>query len=257
MRERHIPLERVFNFRDLGGYPAAGGRTVRSRRVFRSGQLHWATETDVTALRDDIGVRTVIDLRSVAEVEQYGIGPVADGWAEHRHVVLIEEVVGDFRRELEAAVAGLAPAPALAAGERIWTQHYIELFEGGGEGVASALRLVADSDHGPTVFHCAAGKDRTGVVAAALLGALGVDDETIIEDFALTGAHMPGFAEMLIEVDGEPEALRTSPALLAMPGAMRAALGTLRERYGSTRGYLEAAGTDAAVLDRLVEVMVE
>jgi len=86
--ERHIPLEGVFNFRDLGGYQTVSGRVVKWRNIYRSGELHGLTHGDIVRLRDDLGLASVIDLRNSVELERDGIGLVSELGVKYRNVPL-------------------------------------------------------------------------------------------------------------------------------------------------------------------------
>ena len=153
--QRLVPLDGCLNFRDLGGYPAADGRTVRWRRVFRSDALHLLTPGDVARIRDELGVRDVIDLRSSAEVRSEGQGPLAAHAVRFHHVPLFDAEVRSEDRERAAQIT--------------LADRYVFLAELAGERIARVVRPLADADT-PAVYHCAAGKDRTGVISALLLG---------------------------------------------------------------------------------------
>jgi protein-tyrosine phosphatase len=155
--ERHIALENALNFRDVGGYRTADGHRVRWRRMFRAGGLSDLTPADLAVLRD-LGIKTVLDLRSTAEWES-GRFPVDDHPVTFHHLPLVEEILDPTRYSV--------PEGMLAA-------RYQEIAQIGSSYIAQAISIVADADTHPIVVHCLAGKDRTGVVVALVLGLLGV-----------------------------------------------------------------------------------
>src|SRR5262245_29398227 len=159
---RLIDLEGCLNFRDLGGYPAADGRSVRWRRVFRSDALHLLTAGDVARIRDELGVRDVIDLRSSAEVRSEGRGPLAEHAVRFHHVPLFDSEVRSEDRERAAQIT--------------LADRYVFLAELAGERIARVVQLLADAAT-PAVHHCAAGTARTGGISALRTGLLGVPGE--------------------------------------------------------------------------------
>lgn len=233
---RHIELEGCFNFRDLGGYQTAEGRMIRWRRLYRADGLSRLTERDMQRLAE-LELATVIDLRTTAELEEYGRIPDA-GWELEFHHVPIIETLPDRDEypawvNLEYVLGG-----------------YTRMLERGGPAIAKALRLLAEPATYPAVFHCSAGKDRTGILAALVLGFLGVPDEVIVADYALSRAAMERRYERLLEEhpDRREEIERWRPALLsAEPDVMRELLATVRRTYGSLEGYAAAIGAAAAL----------
>lgn len=213
------------NFRDLGGHETADGRRVRTGRVFRSDSLHALTGDDVSALRE-IGVTTAYDLRMPEEVEQFGVGPLYDGEGPTRyvHAPLFEKTPARW-------LASTDPYPAERVG-----REYFDMLE---LGAVSVRRIAADlgsEDNLPVVFHCMAGRDRTGAVAAVFLSALGVPMEEIAADYALTGELVP-----------ERE---------IVPGAIEAMFERLDREYGSPVGYLQAGGVTTDQLDRIRQALL-
>ena len=194
--QRRIPLEGCLNFRDLGGYPTADGRAVRWRQVFRSDALHLVTDADLAHLRDEIRLRDVIDLRSSAEVRSEGQGPLARGEARIHHVPLFD---GEVREEDRERVAQITLA-----------DRYVFMAE-------LARRAHRPRGHaargcrGAGVFHCAAGKDRTGVISAIVLGLLGVPDEVIVADYAATRENLDAIVDRLNALEGYRTMLAALP----------------------------------------------
>ncbi len=237
--ERHIPLDGCLNFRDLGGYPTRDGRQVRWRRLFRSDALHRLSAADVRVLRGELELGTVVDLRSSGERRAETPGPLAAEDVRFHHVPLFDgDTVGSAR---------LSEPMTLS-------DRYFALAEAAKEAVARVVEVLARSDR-PALYHCAAGKDRTGLISAVLLGALGVRDEIIVADYALTRQNLDAIIERLDETEGYREMLSALPpdTLHAEPETMITLLDRMRERYGSMRGYLQSAGTRDATLQQLEE----
>ncbi len=247
--DRVVELESVHNFRDLGGYPTADGRRTRWGRIFRADGLQRLTETDVDILRP-LGLRTVIDLRTVRELDERGSFPIDLHPVEFHHLPVIDVTWDRSERDADES---LDPVDFL-------TTQYRALLAEGETRLADAFRLLAAPGALPAVFHCAAGKDRTGLLAALLLASLGVPDELVAEDYGLSRAAM----ERTLAWAGRqgPELLALweqvpSIHLAAEPEAMLHVLAELRQRHGSVRAYVGSIGVDEAVLARLDDELLE
>lgn len=228
----------LFNFRDIGGYPGLDGRVVRHRRVYRSDSLHRLDDADEAAFRS-LGIRTVIDLRRPSEIARHGRVPQYDG-LDYRHVHLVHQEWSEIPYD-EAA----GPARYLA-------DRYHDLTEQAADGIVTTLALLADEATAPAVVHCAAGKDRTGVVCALTLALLGVPDEVIAEEYALTSAAMERFIAW--HHARFPQRRHVPKAYFACPPeAMRIFLTELRERHGSVERYVLDAGLPAEQIAELRE----
>jgi protein-tyrosine phosphatase len=236
--DRRIKLPGIVNLRDVGGYPAAGkggagGGTVRWRTLLRSDSLHWLDDSGRAALAA-LGLRTVIDLRTDDEV---GAAPTAlDGTgAQTFHVPVFD-----------AAAIGRLP-PELAA-------IYRYMIDDCGTAIAEAIgRLCADGAL-PGLVHCTAGKDRTGLVVAIVLEVVGVPDEIIAADYAMSEASLkPGTAEAISRIRAFSVVSRGLDlgVLGASPQVIRDALARIRARSGSVADYLLGNGLTADDLGSL------
>ena len=241
--QRRIELDGCHNFRDLGGYAAAGGRSLRWRVLFRSDGLQHLTARDVTRVRDDLGIRHVVDLRSTREIRSDGRGRLADDAFRFHHVPLFD---------------GDVTAPPELAQELTLADRYILLAEMAKEPIARVITTIAESP-APAVYHCAAGKDRTGVISAILLGLLGVPDAIIVADYAATQENLDAIIDRLMASEGYQEMLEALPpdTLHAEPETMVALLEKVRLHYGSMREYVRAIGVSdeniASLESRLLE----
>jgi protein-tyrosine phosphatase len=245
--KRSIDLEGCLNFRDLGGYPTADGRRVRWRQVFRSDALHLLTAADIARLRDDIRLTDVVDLRSSVERQGDAQRPLDALSLRLHHAPLFD---GDTAREQREARPELEMATL--------ADRYVALAEFAKPAIARVLTLIAESA-GPCVYHCAAGKDRTGVISAVILGVLGVPDEVIVVDYAATQENLEAIVERLLSTEGYKTMLANLPpdTMHAEPETMVDMLSRLRQRYGSVRDYARAAGVADDSLARLEERLLE
>lgn len=236
-----LDLDGPANFRDLGGYPTQDGGATRRGRVFRSDSLSYLSDRDLARLRDEHGVRTVIDLRAGHEVDDHGHGPLS------AHVRQLHLPIVDRTRDPDPAQP--RPPRTLDTLDQIYgfmLDEYADRF-------ATVLRAIAAPGAAPIVFHCAAGKDRTGLVSMLLLGVCDVADDLIVADFARTGTRMP---EIIARHSARAEGTDRAPEVAgqqygADPGTMRAVLAALRSGHGSVAGYVRDAGVDDATVGRL------
>lgn len=220
-------LERTFNLRDLGGYPAAGGATVAWGRLFRGAGLHRLLGLDAERVRA-LGLRTAVDLRTTAEIASRGGWPVDALACDVRRLPLIAELWDD------------APQPPTGSPADVLGARYDELLVAGGPALAQLVGLLAEPARLPLVFFCAAGKDRTGIAAAIVLGALGVGTEEIVADYALSTERVARMAARA--------GLEVAPLAAAPPEVMRGLLERTERRHGSVAGLLGSLGVSDAAL---------
>ena len=239
---RHIEHERVFNLRDLGGYPTTDGRNTKWATLFRGDGLHRLDAADCTTL----GLKTVLDLRTDHEVTERGRLEV-DGVDWHHLPVIRTTWEADWWTE--------ASTP-----ERFLADRYLSMLDEGAPALADALRTLARPERLPAAFHCAAGKDRTGVLAALVLALLGVDDDTIAGDYGLSRLGMDRLVEWIRAT--YPDRLDTmadQPAVFldAPDAAMHLFLEELRAAHGSVEGYVGSIGVGHDVVVALQANLLE
>jgi protein-tyrosine phosphatase len=225
--DRRVPFEGSKNFRDLGGYRTRAGRAVRWGLVFRSDSLHGLSAADL-ALYEQLGLRAVYDLRGEAE-RQERPDPVPS-----RHLAIVGQPAD-------------APSPVTqvrittADGEQLLHDLYVAHIDHAAVQIGELFTGLVADDGLPAVFHCHAGKDRTGIVAALLLEVLGVEREAVLDDYELTARYrlrpsQEDSYQRLIDLGMSPEA---AAGVLTTPRwAMARALADLDARYGGVEPYL-------------------
>jgi len=244
---RHIEFENIINFRDLGGYPARDGYTVAWRRLFRSGEFRHMTGNDLEKLTGEIGITSVLDLRSGIELENGGKGLLEGAEIRYRNIVFMTD------DDPEANASHYAHCTNMG-------EFYLVMARQPGYGprIVEALEVIADPQNHPMVFHCAVGKDRTGMLAGVLLSVPGVEDKDIIEDYTLSGPYMEVLRNRITNDPQAPADVKTMPDFFwkASPESMSLFLSTLRSEYGSIVGYLKAQGADSSLIARLEKALL-
>ncbi len=240
-----VPLEGGSNFRDFGGHRAADG-TVRRGLVFRSAHLGGLTDADRSAL-GTLGVKTIVDLRGVSEA------------AETPHLIegLACKVVGahiepQLGEHLRAGMENGTLTPFVVMD--LLTDHYRDYPRRCAPGFRTLFTTLSDGTHRPLVFHCTAGKDRTGFASALLLTLLGTHWDDVMEDYLRTNELWTGHIGRYPELD-----IDTRAAIVeARRPYLEAAFATMREDHGSIEAFAEKAlGLDAKARERLKAELLE
>lgn len=241
---RNIQLQGPLNFRDLGGYRVRNGQTVRWRRLFRSDAVHSMTPQDCELVYNTLGVATIIDLRTPAEVQRDGSADTTGFDARYHHIPFLENGLG---------IAAVEQDPVA----RLASLYQGILREAGGQ-IARGLEVLAGAGGLPTVFHCSAGKDRAGIMAAMVLSLLGLDDQQIIEDYTVTNQNIEAIILRLRVLPGN-EHMQQKPLeyFQAQPKAMEQFLNTLRDEHGGAESYAKAHGVPQSAIDKLRASLLE
>lgn len=242
--ERTVDLDGCYNFRDLGGYRGAGDRRVRWQVLYRSDGLQRLGPAGLDALRR-LGLRSVVDLRTTGELEERG--RVADEPGRSYHHLPMFDL--------------LPPAEELPSWDRpdFVAAEYLRMLSAGAPTIAAVLELLAEADSYPLVYHCFAGKDRTGIMSAIVLELLGVADDDIVADYALSQV---GLARMLAELrerhpDRSAELDASAAAMVsAEPASMRAFLAGFRAGHGGAEAFAARLGLPG-IAGRLRELLLE
>lgn len=214
------------------------GRRLGWRILYRSDALHALSPRDVGRFRDELGLTDIVDLRSTFELDNEGRGLLGSEPMAFHHLPLFD---GDPRgSDHDAAMNS-------SLGDR-----YIGLMEMARAPIAQVIERLSAA-RGGAVYHCAAGKDRTGVISAVLLGALGVPNDLIVADYALSADNIDAIIERVMGMKGYAETLKEMPAdtLHAKPETMEAVVSSVDAKYGSMSGYLRDAGVSEETLERL------
>ncbi|PZF81842.1 tyrosine-protein phosphatase [Jiangella anatolica] len=258
MSERWIDLVGAVNVRDLGGLPTTDGRVTRFGQVLRSDNLQDLIGDDIDRLTGEHLVRDVVDLRTTFEVTAEGPGPLThvDAVTVH-HLSLYPEVGTATDVEADSV---LPWTTAKDGDETIWVNsgvYYTNYLRHRPGNVVAALRTMATSG-GSTLVHCAAGKDRTGVVCALALSVVGVDRQAVVDDYVQTGERIDAIMTRLkasatyaADLEGRP-----NDANLPRAESMHTFLDFVDTEFGGATGWLQLHGwTDdetAALRARLV-----
>jgi len=236
-----LAWDACLNVRDLGGLTTEDGRHVRRGALIRSDQLCRLSERGRAAFLEH-EIRTVIDLRTPTEVAK-DPDPL---WPEHGvDYVLVPQQDEQLWRELDGVARTRAERDAAAIDRRA-------------EQIVAMMRVVANAAPGGVLIHCLAGKDRTGIAVALLLGLVGVDDAQITADYALSEDALAGERAAAIAAATDDEARdRIERGYDARAETMLATLAHLRARHGGAVAYLTRAGLSAADIARIRERLLE
>lgn len=254
-----IDLDGAVNVRDLGGLPTEDGGAIVPCRLLRSENLQELSESDIARLVDEMGLTTVVDLRSTNEVTTEGPAPLdAVPGVRHAHHPIIAEYL-DVTDQVKAALLtevleadrARYPADPMAG-------HYLGYLENRPDQVVGALRSIATAP-GAAIVHCAAGKDRTGVIVALCLTLAGVDPETVVADYMATDEKIEAIVARLARSKMYGDGVTSKPVQAHAPRAetMKAVLDEVESRYGGVEAYLAAkgfgAGESAALRAKLTQ----
>jgi protein-tyrosine phosphatase len=235
---RLLEWEGCLNARDLGGYTTQDGHETRWGTVVRSDSPAALTEAGRAALAS-YGVRAIVDLRLPAELAD-DPNPFAEP-GDHGIVY--------------TNVSFIDPAAAPPDAVSTLAEDYLQMLDRYRQGVAQSMAAIASAPaDGAVLIHCAAGKDRTGLISALLLALVGVPADTIAADYALTAELLrPREQQWLAGLPPEERAEREAMVVRYAPTAevMLAVLAGLTERHGGVEPYLRSTGLDAGDLERL------
>ena len=247
-----IDLEGAVNVRDLGGLPTDDGGQTVSGRLLRADNLQELSASDVSRLVQDIGVTTVVDLRSSAELAAEGPAPLdAIPGVRHTHHPVVPEIGLATDVVAEALLVKKRQDQSRFPGDPT-CGHYLGYLEDRPNEVVGAVRSVAH-DQGAALVHCAAGKDRTGVVVALALAAAGVRPQAVVDDYAATGERTEAILNRLRRSPTYARDIDSKPveAHRARAETMTAFLEQMDSRYGGVTRWLTDHGLSAGDLDLL------
>lgn len=217
---RLLPIEKAYNVRDLGGYLTTEGKHVKWRRVIRSGDLYELSDNDLKYF-ESIGLKTYIDFRSKQEKTA----------APDKNVATLTESVwlpitpGDISTAMFSVTPENIPS--------IMEEVYADIIRWYQEEYKEFFRLLALEGKAPLLFHCSAGKDRTGIGAALFLSALGVNRETIMNDYLLSAEYMKGKYDKILQKYPQFEPLTT-----VRPEYLQKVFDIIDHEYGGMDNFL-------------------
>lgn len=230
-----LPLDGGINFRDLGGYPAVGGRRVRRGMLFRAGALNLLSQKDAEWLAA-VPVSHILDYRDTDEIEAK---PDTLWSGVHYHPL----PANPLSHEVNANLERLTSETLTTFDADAFMHTLYRLLPFNNQAYQQLVMLLLQRPAGGLVQHCAVGKDRTGVGVALTLLALGVDEKTVMEDYLLTNITLAPFREqMLAQYATSLNDLALAKlvrVLSARKDFLQTALTAIREQYGSVTGWLE------------------
>ena len=247
--ERHLDIDGIYNIRDLGGYPTSDGRQTRWKTFVRAANMHALQPASRSALID-YGIRTVIDLRRTRETEETPNVFVGSSEVTYHHQNMLgdEPVPGE-----EDSVERGEPADSIMAAYTSW-------FDIRQPQIGRTLATLAEPEARPVIYHCAGGKDRTGIISALLLGIAGVSEEVIAEDYALSARDLLDryFAEQAPpESNPGNYTWKDYQRDYCPPEAMLGVLKHLDERYGGIERYVQTTGLESNQIESIRAALVE
>lgn len=232
VERRHFDWEGCFNARDLGGLPTGDGRITRHGVFLRGDTLCELTDDGRRSLLED-GVRTVVDLRSTDELER-----------EPNPFASIEGVRYEHRPLNDPGVTSRISAIEDP------TERYRVMLDENGQRIAAIMNVIATSPRA-VLFHCFAGRDRTGIVAAMLLRLAGVPDEAIAADYAISDERLTTRYDQWRTRLNDVQRARMDQSIVEADATIRGTLDHLDDRYGGVEAYLLQHGIDPAAIGRL------
>lgn len=227
----------VYNFRDLSGIEIDGG-VIKPKTFYRSDAFFELDENGVKTLQE-LNITRVVDLRATFEREQRGnrVKPIE----EIHHPIFEQEFIPDWSKQVPKEL-------------------YPQIISERSHRLASAIELVADAD-GAAVVHCTAGKDRTGLVVALALSAVGAKDDDVADNYAESQQNLSGgwldrnlkfFDKIGVHIsEHNKRVMVETPKWLMMD-----AMSFIRDRWGSSRNYLVDAGLPERKIDKLAEKLL-
>jgi protein-tyrosine phosphatase len=250
---RNIVFKSLLNFRDVGGIPASGNQWLKEGMLFRSANPDRLGKDDVEKLHS-LNIRTIIDLRAPVEISKK---PISFDHIEKVSLPLdFQKVTRErlrpviFRKDSEDLIAGIS------------NEIYLEILDASVPVFRQVLDTLASPDQSPALIHCHAGKDRTGIIVALVLLALGVDRSLIISDFMKSNeALIPYFKRHFlfrkIVTFGYFPYRNMLFAVHVKQRNIESVLDRIESHYGGIEGYISRAGIDSSRIAEVKRVLLE
>lgn len=239
--ERLVVMDGVRNFRDIGGYPTIDGGQTRWGQVFRSARLDETSDDDIERIRS-LGISKVFDLRTQLEVDNNPNRLPDD--VDLVHMPMSSQVAipkGLFERIIDGDISSYTKADM--------AEGYLRMLDSFTGYLSTMVRAVADGEK--ILFHCTAGKDRTGITAMTMLALADVADAHVLDDYEISAQHQPEgrieyFSTELIKAGQDPDMFDLDAMLGSPRPVMRMTLDGMRNRWNDHPGYFDHLGLDAA-----------
>ena len=232
-------METLVNFRDLGGMQTVEGLKVRANRLLRAGEVVKLSEEDLRCLREEYQLRKIIDFRHVSEIEEKPDDEIEG--ATYLHLDIFKDTMKNMPSH-EEMMKQLKPSLANQFMKDANRQFIVS--KGARQGYQQFFRSCLENKEGALLFHCTAGKDRTGFGAALLLKTLGVRDEDILEDYLKSATQRQQANQQIIEAAKarglKGEQLEALGMLMTVKREyLEAAFETIKEEYGDFNTYMK------------------
>jgi protein-tyrosine phosphatase len=261
-RDRRVKLEGQSNFRDLGGYRTTDGHSVKWGLIYRAGQLNKLSDADVAKLKT-LNIRTVVDLRGTSEAETRGKDRLPEGVRAVSLPIGTDSLPKEEKTDSTPAGASPGPTDFMLQATRSIMVNRTDVY-------SALIRELADAKNRPFVFHCTAGKDRTGVGAAIILSLLGVPWDTVRDDYLLSNFYrkeenereLKSMREDIAKKQGIPpeqvDMTMYEAMFLVKPEYIEAAHDGVIGKYGSMDSYLrKGLGISDEVINKLRSELLE
>ncbi|MDW3192935.1 MAG: tyrosine-protein phosphatase [Cytophagales bacterium] len=248
---RQIKFEKVLNFRDLGGIRTVDGRQVRWGKIYRSGKLEKLQYDEFEAMKT-LNIKTVVDLRTVGEVDHAPDKIPPNQGVDWIHI----PISGITDEELERTNKEIRKQTAEEFNGAGKMETVMERFaDQGAKDFAKVFNLLLDEDNNSLVYHCTAGKDRTGLLTALILSALGVSEEVIMQEYLLSNYYRHEKMERNARLGAHILGIETAASRAIMdvrPNYLNSSYKLMKSKYGSIQNYLrDGLGLSTQDLDRM------
>lgn len=245
-----IDTHGTFNFRDFGGYTSSASEEVRSGVLFRSGSLDRIADTEAHSLQDSLSIKTIIDLRHPDEFNDNPTRGSLAGLVPNRYSLSVIDATQALKNHTEAL--------NIAYGMGQSGPRYFAVLENGEPIWREVIEILLEPKSYPILAHCTAGKDRTGITAALILDLIGVAQDTISEDYAMSSASVDQLFDYLVESgrrpEGTPEGAKSR--MIARRKYMDDFLKLLYQKYGDAEGYIKNLGFNDFDIVRIRDYLI-
>jgi len=245
-----IDTRETFNFRDFGGYTLSTGDKVRSGVLFRSGSLDRIADAEAHSLQENLSIQTIIDLRHPDEFnDNCSRGSLVD-LVPNRYSLSVIDATQTLHHHVEALNI------AYGMGEK--SHRYFALLENGERIWREVIQILLEPYSYPILAHCTAGKDRTGITAALILDLVGVAQDTISEDYAMSSASVDQLFNYLVASGRRPEGTSETAKskMITKPKYMDDFLKLVYQKYGNAEGYIRHLGFNTFEIARIRDFLI-